>query len=79
VNDTFGHAAGDLLLRRLAERLLAAVRETDTAARLGGDEFAVVQVGCDEPAVAAATLARRLLDVLGEPVLLEAGGRSARA
>jgi diguanylate cyclase (GGDEF)-like protein len=78
VNDTFGHAAGDLLLRRLAERLLAAVRETDTAARLGGDEFAVVQVGCDEPAVAAATLARRLLDVLGEPVLLE-GGREVRA
>jgi diguanylate cyclase (GGDEF)-like protein len=42
VNDTLGHDVGDILLTRVAERLEAAVRETDTVARLGGDEFAVL-------------------------------------
>ncbi len=42
VNDTFGHAAGDLLLREVVSRLRANLRENDTLARTGGDEFAIV-------------------------------------
>lgn len=41
-NDNYGHDAGDILLRRVAERIRAHVRETDTVARLGGDEFVII-------------------------------------
>jgi diguanylate cyclase (GGDEF)-like protein len=66
VNDNYGHAAGDDLLRKFARRISSAIREEDTVARLGGDEFVVLQVGIAQP-VGAKALADRLLAALAEP------------
>jgi Amt family ammonium transporter len=46
VNDTFGHAAGDQVLRQVADMIRRNVRSTDIAARIGGDEFAVILLNC---------------------------------
>ncbi len=69
VNDTLGHAAGDLLLREIADRLRRCVRKEDTVARLGGDEFAVLlhQVSSAE---GAEVVARNLLDAIVQPIQL---------
>jgi diguanylate cyclase (GGDEF)-like protein len=48
VNDTFGHAAGDSLLKRIAEIVHSQIRTTDVLARLGGDEFAIMLERCSE-------------------------------
>ncbi len=64
VNDTLGHAAGDLLLVSVGERIRECLRGMDLAARLGGDEFAILLD--DTPALElASTVARRLIDALG--------------
>jgi diguanylate cyclase (GGDEF)-like protein/PAS domain S-box-containing protein len=66
VNDTLGHLVGDDLLKQVADRLRACVRETDTVARLGGDEFAVIQTALAEPNDAA-LLAQRVRDSVRAP------------
>jgi diguanylate cyclase (GGDEF)-like protein len=66
VNDTLGHAVGDELLRSVAARLLAQVREGDTVARLGGDEFVVLQANLTNPA-AAAVLSERIIKAVAAP------------
>ncbi|WP_222194346.1 putative bifunctional diguanylate cyclase/phosphodiesterase [Modestobacter italicus] len=68
VNDSLGHLAGDELLRTVAGRLLGVVRAADTVSRLGGDEFAVLVDDTRGGLPAAASLAERLLQVIGEPV-----------
>jgi diguanylate cyclase (GGDEF)-like protein/PAS domain S-box-containing protein len=62
VNDTCGHAAGDLLLRQLAEILQQRVRSDDVLARLGGDEFAVLLLDC--PAPRAAEVAEQIREAI---------------
>ena len=68
VNDTLGHAAGDLLLTTIAGRLKACTRETDLVARLGGDEFAIVQNIEDHGHEAAIALALRIVEAVAEPI-----------
>ncbi|MEA2508501.1 MAG: hypothetical protein QOG21_583, partial [Actinomycetota bacterium] len=66
VNDTFGHDAGDQLLRRVGQLFVEVTRPSDTLARLGGDEFGILLEGADNPRAAA--VADRLLTKLAEPV-----------
>src|SRR5712692_695797 len=77
VNDTFGHQAGDELLRQVATRFDGAIRKSDSLGRLGGDEFAFVLPGANE--LGAHAVARAILESLlpaftieGQP--LELGG-----
>jgi len=66
INDRLGHAAGDAVLREVAERFAGTARSADTVARLGGDEFGVLLEGVAGPRAVQA--AERLLEALRAPV-----------
>jgi diguanylate cyclase (GGDEF)-like protein len=69
INDSLGHAAGDQLLKFVAERLSMGIRATDTLARLAGDEFVLFLPDVPDPK-GMATVAQNLLRILNEPYLL---------
>lgn len=75
VNDTLGHAAGDLLLQQTAGRLQDCMRSSDTVARLAGDEFTIILQGI-RGREDAAVVAGKILEGLSQPFDLE--GRPAQ-
>ena len=70
VNDTLGHPVGDNLLRAVADRLKASVRESDMVARFGGDEFAVLQENVDDIADVE-TLSAKIGKILSGPYTID--------
>lgn len=66
INDRFGHAVGDELLRQIAARLVECLRESDTVARLGGDEFTVILEG-GKRVEDAGQVASKILQSIGTP------------
>ena len=67
VNDTFGHEAGDYVLKIVADRLLKAIRHDDTAARVGGDEFIVILGNLSDEQIAA-EIAGRIISAISQPI-----------
>ncbi|WP_423753323.1 putative bifunctional diguanylate cyclase/phosphodiesterase [Candidatus Accumulibacter phosphatis] len=76
LNDTLGHDPGDLLLKAVAQRLVAGIREGDTVARLGGDEFVILlenlSANIDEAATQTEVVGEKVLAALARPYLLGA-------
>jgi diguanylate cyclase (GGDEF)-like protein len=69
INDTLGHEAGDALLKEVASRLKACLRDSDTVARLGGDEFVVLLTQLHEDR-SAATVAQKIITAIAKPFML---------
>ncbi|MEJ0006956.1 MAG: GGDEF domain-containing protein [Steroidobacteraceae bacterium] len=70
INDTLGHEAGDQLLREVASRLKACVRDSDTVARLGGDEFVILLPELTDSKYAATVAQKILLQIAREFTLI---------
>jgi diguanylate cyclase (GGDEF)-like protein len=70
INDTFGHATGDKVLKEVAQRLLRCARDADTVARLGGDEFVLLLEDLANAADAVA-LAQRVIDTFSAPFQID--------
>jgi len=70
VNDSLGHAVGDVLLQTVAQRITGSLRGADLVARFGGDEFVLLLAGNPTPA-AAREVAAKLLDTIGAPLQVE--------
>ncbi|WP_273432254.1 EAL domain-containing protein [Chitinibacter tainanensis] len=72
INDSLGHAAGDMVLAQVASRLRSVVGKQDILSRLGGDEFVIVLADLPN-ALVAGDIAERILGCFSEPFVLEAG------
>lgn len=72
VNDSFGHAAGDAVLRTVASRISQMIREGDVAARVGGDQFAILLNGLVSGAEGL-SIAERLREAVGQPIMISDG------
>lgn len=70
VNDSYGHAGGDALLKAFASRIQSAVRTSDAVARFGGDEFAVIAEGIGSLG-AAERVAQTIVSTTSEPYLID--------
>lgn len=70
VNDTLGHNAGDQVIREVATRLSAAMRETDTIARFGGDEFTILLSDIEERK-GVETAAQKIIEAVAKPIQIE--------
>jgi diguanylate cyclase (GGDEF)-like protein len=70
VNDTHGHAIGDMALHAVASRLQRCVRSSDSVGRLGGDEFAILLEGARLPAEAA-MVGERIVAAMADPLVIE--------
>ncbi|CDZ68024.1 Putative diguanylate cyclase (GGDEF)/phosphodiesterase (EAL) [Neorhizobium galegae bv. orientalis] len=75
VNDSLGHAVGDLLLKAVADRLTDCLRDGDSIARLGGDEFVIFQTDV-QSRDQASSLAQRIIDVVDKAFIID--GKSVR-
>lgn len=71
VNDALGHPVGDTLLKEVAVRLRACIRESDVIARLGGDEFAIVKPSAADQLQEVSVLASRLIEAVSAPYLID--------
>jgi len=70
INDALGHAAGDVLLKEVAERLVRQLREVDTICRIGGDEFVVVLPEVTRSSDAA-NVAQKIIETVSQPMTIE--------
>jgi diguanylate cyclase (GGDEF)-like protein/PAS domain S-box-containing protein len=78
INDMHGHAAGDVYLKAMADRMKELLKRSDTLARIGGDEFAIIQAQAANAGEATA-FATRIIAALSQPLLLDGSAVSGSA
>lgn len=72
INDTYGHAVGDEVLKKVGQRLTVLLRKSDRVGRIGGDEFVLMQSNIKDLSDAA-TMTQKIIQALEKPITTEAG------